>query len=396
MRPPPAALLALFLAAAPAAAQDISAEIGSAGLAATQSRLTALPAPSEADRFALGGIRFLRTIEATYQARYRTGMSDPTGMIPFLRLDQGTAPDATFAPGDVAALFTDAAAGMAAAREPLIGLASGPEFALTIRLGDLWFDVNADAARTPDEDVMALLGPALLGWRWFDRDPATPAPTITFDRADAAWLSAYTHLLEGLSNILLAYDPTDALSRATAARDGMAALAPRPMDEFATFTPAIDAIWVMLTALDQEPDAARLSAARTHFLSMITDNRTFWTAVETESDNTAEWLPNDNQTSALGLTLPPGTGTTWLAVLADGEALLNGDKLIPYWRLGDGAGVNLSRMFTEPAPVDVKDWIQGTGALPYLEQGETITPENWQQFQAMMGGDAMLLSLWLN
>jgi hypothetical protein len=396
MRPLPAALLALFLAAAPAAAQDISAEIGSAGLAATQSRLTALPAPSEADRFALGGIRFLRAIEATYQARYRTGMSDPTGMIPFLRLDQGTAPDATFAPGDVAALFTDAAAGMAAAREPLIGLATGPEFALTIRLGDLWFDVNADAARTPDEDVIALLGPALLGWRWFDRDPATPAPTITFDRADAAWLSAYTHLLEGLSNILLAYDPTDALSRATAARDGMAALAPRPMDEFATFTPAIDAIWVMLDALDQEPDAARLSAARTHFLSMITDNRTFWTAVETESDNTAEWLPNDNQTSALGLTLPPGTGTTWLAVLADGEALLNGDKLIPYWRLGDGAGVNLSRMFTEPAPVDVKDWIQGTGALPYLEQGETITPENWQQFQAMMGGDAMLLSLWLN
>ncbi len=397
MRPLPGPALALLLlAAAPAAGQDISAEIAGAGLAATESRLAALPTPSEADRFALGGIRFLRAVEATYQARYRTGMSDPTGTIPFLRLDQGMAPDATFAPGDVAALFTQAATGMATAREPLTGLSTGPEFALTIRLSDLWFDVNADAARTPDEDLMALLGPSLLGWRWFDRDPATPAPTITFDRADAAWLSAYTHLLEGLSEVILAYDPTDALTRAAAARDGMRAISPPYAEEFFVITPFVDALWVMLDALDQQPDAARLSKAQAHFLSMVAENRAFWAAVESESDNTAEWLPNDRQTSALGLTLPSGTGTTWLAVLADGEALLKGEKLIPYWRLGDGAGVNLSRMFTDPAPIDVKDWIQGTGALPYLEKGDTVSPESWRQFEAMMGGDAMLMSLWLN
>jgi len=393
---PGPALALLLLAAAPAAAQNISAEIAGTGLAATEARLAALPAPTEADRFALGGIRFLRAVEATFQTRYRTGMSDPTGTIPFLRLDQGAAPDASFAPDDVAALFTAAATGMATAREPLADLATGPEFALTIRLGDLWFDVNADATRTPDEDLMALLGPSLLGWRWFDRDPATPAPTITFDRADAAWLSAYTHLLEGLSEVILAYDPTDALTRAATARDGMRAISPPYAEEFFVITPFVDAVWVMLDALDQQPDAARLSKAQAHFLSMVADNRSFWAAVESETDNTAEWLPNDRQTSALGLTLPPGTGATWLSVLADGEALLKGEKLIPYWRLGDGAGVNLARMFTDPAPIDVKDWIQGTGALPYLEKGDTITPESWRQFEAMMGGDAMLMSLWLN
>jgi len=393
---PAPALALLLLAAAPAAAQDISTEIASTGLTATEQRLTALPSPSEADRFALGGVRFLRAVEATFQARYRTGMTDPTGTIPFLRLDQGAAPDAAFAPGDVAALFAQAATDMAAAREPLTNLATGPEFALTIRLADLWFDVNADATRTPDEDLMQLLGPSLLGWRWFDRDPATPAPIITFDRADAAWLSAYTHLLEGVSEVILAYDPTDALTRAATARDGMRAISPPYAEEFFVITPFVDAIWVMLDALDQQPDAARLSKAQAHFLSMVGDNRSFWAAVETESDNTAEWLPNDRQTSALGLTLPPGTGATWLSVLADGEALLKGDKLIPYWRLGDGAGVNLARLFTDPAPIDVKDWIQGTGALPYLEKGDTITPENWRQFEAMMAGDAMLMSLWLN
>ena len=389
-------LSVLLLSPLPALAQDLSAEIGSRGLAATETRLAALPAPSEADRFALGGLRFLRALETTFQTRYRTGMDDPTGMIPLIRLNQGIAPDARFAPADVAALFARATADMAAARAPLADLATGPEFSVEIRLADLWFDVNADGTRSPDEDLMPLLGPSLMGFRWFDRDPAAPAPVIRFDRADAAWLSAYTHLLEGVANIVLAYDPTDALTRAAAARDGMAALSPPAFSEFDMFSPALDAVWVILEALEKDPDAARLTAAREHFLSMVAENRAFWAAVEGETDDDAEWLPNARQTSALGLTLPPETAATWLAVLADGEALLKGEKLIPYWRLGEGAGVNLGRMFTDPAPIDVKDWIQGTGALPYLEQGDTVSAESWSRFEGMMGGDAMLMAVWLN
>lgn len=396
MRALPGSALALLLLATPVAAQDLSAEIGSTGLAATVTRLETLSSPAEADRFALGGLRFLRALETTFQTRYRTGMDDPTGLVPLIRLNQGTAPVATFAPGDVAALFAQAATDMAAARAPLADLATGPEFSVEIRLADLWFDVNADGTRSPDEDLMQLLGPSLLGWRWFDRDPATPAPTIRFDRADAAWLSAYTHLLEGVANVVLAYDPTEALSRADQARETMRAISPPYAEEVFAIRPAVDAVWVILEALDQQPDAARLTQARDHFLSMIVENRSFWTAVETESDDNAEWLPNARQTSALGLTIPPETKDTWLAVLADGEALLNGTKLIPYWRLGDGAGVNLARMFTDPAPIDVKDWIQGTGALPYLEQGAPVTAENWSRFEAMMGGNAMLMSVWLN
>ena len=389
-------LTALFLAPLPAAAQDLSSEVATNGLAATVARLEAIAAPSEADRFALGGLRFLRAVETTYQTRYRTGMDDPSGMIPLIRLNQGTAPDASFQPGDVAALFGQVAQDMETARAPLTDLATGPEFTVEIRLADLWFDVNADGTRTPDEDLMQLLGPTLMGWRWFDRDPAAPAPVIRFDRADAAWLSAYTHLLEGLAKTLLAYDPTDALTRAAAAREAMQAISPPYAEEMFVIRPWVDALWVMLDALDQQPDAARLAQARDHFLLMIADNRAFWTAVETETDDNAEWLPNARQTSALGLALPPETGPTWLAVLADGEALLKGEKLIPYWRLGDGGGVNLSRMFSDPAPIDVKDWIQGSGALPYLEQGEIVSPENWRAFEGLMGGEAMLMSIWLN
>lgn len=389
-------LTALSLAPLPATAQDLSTEVATSGLAATVARLETLAAPTESDRFALAGLRFLRAIETTYQTRWRTGLDDPSGMIPLLRLEQGVSPTAASTPGDVAALFAQVAQDMASARAPLAGLATGPEFSVEIRLADLWFDVNADGTRTPDEDLMQLLGPTLMGWRWFDRDTAAPAPTIRFDRADAAWLSAYTHLLEGAAKTILAYDPTDALTRAATARAAMQAISPPYAEEFFVIRPWVDALWVMLDALDQQPDATRLMQARDHFLAMIADNRAFWTAVEAETDDDAEWLPNARQTSALGLTLPPETGATWLAVLADGEALLNGTKLIPYWRTGDGAGVNLARMFTDPAPIDVKDWIQGAGALPYLEQGETVSAESWARFEAMMGGDAMLMSVWLN
>ena len=389
-------LTALFLSPLPLAAQDLSAEVAANGLAATVARLETLAAPTESDRFAFAGLRFLRAVETTYQTRWRTGLDDPSGMIPLLRLEQGISPEAASTPGDVSALFAQVATDMAAARAPLAGLPTGPEFTVEIRLADLWFDVNADGTRTPDEDLMQLLGPTLMGWRWFDRDPAAPAPVIRFDRADAAWLSAYTHLLEGLAKTLLAYDPTDALTRAAAAREAMQAISPPYAEEMFVIRPWVDALWVMLDALDQQPDAARLTEARDHFLSMIADNRAFWTAVETETDDNAEWLPNARQTSALGLALSPETGVTWLAVLADGEALLKGEKLIPYWRLGDGGGVNLSRMFSDPAPIDVKDWIQGSGALPYLEQGEIVSPENWRAFEGLMGGEAMLMSIWLN
>ncbi len=142
----------------------------------------------------------------------------------------------------------------------------------------------------------------------------------------------------GVANIVLAYDPTDALTRAAATSDGIAALSPPAESEFTMFAPGLDAIWTILTALDQQPDAARLTAARDQFLSMVADNRSFWAAVAAETDNDAEWLPNDGQTSAFGLTLPPGTGATWLAVLTDGEALLKGEKLVPYWRTGDARG----------------------------------------------------------
>lgn len=392
--------LCLSLLAAPATAETISAEIGRAGLVATEARLAALPAPTADEAFALGGVRFLRAIETSFQIRWQNGMTDRTGMLPLLRLplEENMAPQ-PFDPAAIAAIFRAAEGHLDASLIALQAIDSAQDFGLEIDLGDLWFDVDADGARQTGEGLMEVAGPMILGPAWTDRPADLPAPVIRFDRADAAWLTAYAHLLSALSQAVLAYDPTEAVARVMGAVSDMQALAPLEGDLlFANPNPpqAVDILAILIATLDQQPDAARMATAHAHLLDVIAHNRRFWDLVEQETDNQAEWLPNDAQTSALGVSLPPGTGTRWRAVLDEGEAILQGRALIPYWRLAEGAGVNIQRVFLEPRPVDLAGWIQGWAALPYLEQGMLASGASVQAFSDMAEGQPMLLALWLN
>lgn len=393
-------LLPLLCLVAPLHAETLSAEIGGTGLAATETRLAALPAPKDADRFALGGVRFLGAVEAALQLRYAAGMTDRTGMLPFLRLPLEDNPSpAAFQPAMISDLFRTVDEKLAQARAPLAEIAEHSDLMLEINFADLWFDINANHTRDIGEDAMAVLGPMLLGWQWDSRDTATPAPVVKFDAADVAWLSAYTHLLQGVSDLVLAYDPTEPITRIIAAHDKMVSLggtAPSFLSDAQGGLDEVDLIAILIATLQQAPDAARMASAQQHFLSMIADNRRFWAEVAQETDNAAEWLPNDNQQSALGLTLPPSTGAVWLSVLDDAEALLKGSKLAPYWRQEGAAGVNIAKVFTDPRPADLAGWIQGWAAAPYLEQGQLVSDQNWSAFEQMMGGEAMMLSFYLN
>lgn len=391
----PLAFLALSLPAG--ADTSLSAEIGAKGIQPTIDRLSALPAPTDAERFALGGLLFLRATESALQGRWRVGMTDNLAVIPFLRLPvpENPAPQA-FDPALIATIFRDAAGDMDASRAALAAIPEGSDFGLDISLSDLWFDINGSATRDPGESLADVAGPLVMGWRWAERDPATTLPVIRFDAADVAWLSAYTQLLSGLSETVLAYDPTASITRVTEAQAKMRTVTGTvDADDFGLGA-AVDVAAVVIGALDQQPDAARLGRAHDHLLSMIADNRRFWTAVDRETDNDREWIPNDRQVSGLGLEFPKDLGATWQPVLADGEALLKGDLLVPYWRLGSTGGVNVGRMFTEPAPIDVAGWIQGWAALPYLESGRQISSANLSRFEALVMGESALFMALLN
>jgi hypothetical protein len=383
---------AFLLLALPVQAETLSQEIARTGLAATQSRLLTQSSPSDADRFALGGVSFLRAIEGTFQDRYAMGLTDRMGLLPLLRLPlQDNPAPAPFQPAAITTLFTHAAEGLTQAQAALTAIPATSDVALTIALDDLWFDVDSSGTRSAGEGLVEIVG---------SMGAAPAGVTVRFDAADAAWLAAYADLLAGICDVVRAYDPTEPISRILAARQSMqamGALIPDPVFGGGSGgVDVVDLIAMVLASLNQQPDRALMAEAQGHLLAMVAQNREFWARVAKETDNDHEWLPNDAQTSALGIEVPKGTGAAWLEVLADMEAALKGDKLIPYWRVDGAVGVNLNKVFADPRPVDLAGWVQGWAAVPYLEKGPLVSTDKLNAFDMLVNGQAPLFAIYLN
>ena len=404
----PVLLFCLPASAETLSADTLSAEIGQKGLAQVEARLAALPGRTEAETFALGGVQFLRAVEISFQDRWSAGLTDRSAMLPLLRMPLPPNPAAkAFDPASVVGIFIHTGDKLAQAKATLAALPDSADFGVEIALSDLWFDVNANAVRDPFEGIADIIGTAALGGGTEPAaDGTTPPqnlPTVRFDIADAAWLAAYSDLLNGFCDMVRAYDPTEPLTRIIAARDKMLSLGPAYPDfifgDMGNGPEALDGfdlIAVILATLNQQPDKSRMASARAHLLATVAENRVFWNRVAAETDDAQEWLPNEHQHSAIGIDLPPGTQASWLAVLSDVEDVLNGKKLLPFWRVGPPAGINLAKVFTDPAPIDVAGWVQGWAALPYLEKGTLTDPANTDAFDRLVEGQSMLFSLYLN
>jgi hypothetical protein len=394
--------LPFLVLALPAAAQtNYSALIGDQGLAGARAALTSIAEPTASDRFALGGVLFLGAIERGLQTRWQAGLSDGLAMMsdfPLLRLPipENPAPE-PFDPATVETLFSTMSDDLSGAIDALDPITDTDAVAVTINTADLWFDINMNAMRDPGEDWSDVVGLALGG----GFGPELPDLTIRFDTADAAWLSAYAHLLSSISTAVLALSPTETIANVIAARDAMETLSPNftnPLSEYwlSDADKIADLAAIFIGAIEQRPDPALTAALRDHLLAMVADNRTVWRRVALEQDNDAEWIPNKRQTSVLPIVFPADTGARWLAVLSDAEAMLNGDLLIPHWRLAPDAGINLARLLADPPELDIIGIIQGQTLVPYMEQGRRIDARNLMMFDQLVAGDAGLFMVILN
>lgn len=384
-----ATALALSVTAAQAkTATPVSDMIGADGLAKTERHLAAIESPSADDRFALGGVHFLRAIEKSLQARYSVAAAQLFG-VPILRLPVPPNPNPEpFHASLIADVFKTALddfANVEAALKPIDG-----DVGVSIDLNALWFDINDNGIKDAGEAVFETAG-ATLGARPSSDDPLI----VRFDTADVAWLRAYAHLLSGVSEVVLALDPTDAIEtvQATAAKLGNAE---NSMLHDPDVVPLVDQGATILLALRQQPDENRTRAALAHFEAMTEQNMIFWQRVGEETDNTAEWIPNPQQTSAFGTKVSAEVADAWQAILQEGQAVLDGELLIPYWRSKDGYGINIRKVFEEPTPMDPVLWLQGAGALPYLQKGKVANSTTQMRFFMMLGGDAPLYAMWFN
>jgi len=392
--------LCLVVFATSAQAQNTS-PFARQGLAQTEQQLAGLQAPTADDLFALGAVRFLRAIEKTLQFRWQHNAVLESIDLPVLRLPIEANPDAQpFYPGLITDLFTTLLTDLESSRAALSAVPDGEDVALEIDLAELWFDVNINGRRDTGEGVLEVGAATLMPRANFDQTGEANANSLVrFDTADMAWLTAYSHLLSGVGELVIAFDPTEAIATVMNAKAEMIELRGDFPVEFnfnTQFGDQVDQFALIYGAINQQPDASRTRAAHAHFLSMIAENKLFWAGIARESDNVNEWIPNPRQTAALGFEIPPGTGDAWQAILAEGESLLKGELLIPFWRIEPAGGVNLKRLFQDPPPVDIVSWIQGAGLLPYLERGPTITSQNIEVFERMVAGDTLLFALLFN
>ena len=387
-----------FSASTALADMNFSAMIGNDGLSQTEANLAAQPSLSPSDQFALGGVRFLTAVERALQLRYSVGM-DPDyaemSGLPFLRLPIAENPNPEpFHPAVIEELFIAALADLDGALSALDTITITGDVAVTIKTQDLWFHINANGTRESGEGLFEVAGGDLTGNQMNGAD----APIVRFDTADAAWLSAYAHLLSGLSEAILAVDPTEAISRVLASGPAMDAFRGTRYNGFFTGDDAkwLDMATMFIHAIEGQPDVTRSRQAHAHFTDMIADNQVFWARVAHETDNKREWIPNAAQTSALPLPFPPETAERWSAVLGEIEAILQGDLLIPHWRVGQNAGLNLYELMQNPPEIDIIGIIQGETVLPYVERGQRADGQSIQAFQRLLGGDAAFYALILN
>ncbi len=354
---------------------------------------------------ATGLLEFAAAVERMGQAWYRHGLlgnRTVTSMVPFLRLpvDPNPAPEPISheQARDVLVRFVDDLA-RADATLSRVGAA---EVKLPLRLGGAHFDYNADGVVGPSESLRHLLeriNPAARS-----TNTADTAMLTMFDTGDVYWLRGYTRLLSALLEWWLAHD-TEKLFAHTAHLFFANPVTPYPFlpvygerlgrgSQFPIFADAITVVHLLNFPL-REP--ARSQAARSHLLQTVALSRAAWAAWLAETDDDREWIPNPRQTGILpGMRVTEDMIPAWMDFLDEVEALLNGERLLPFWRGSEPMGVNLERFLMAPQPFDLVLWIQGTAALPYLERGELTDPDFWGRLWEVFDGRFLGFALWFN
>lgn len=406
-------------------------------------------------RAALGVAQFLGTVEDLVRAFHRHGLyngSDgfgPTSMagLPFLRLP--VPPNPSPEPVSYQALrqvLRDFSDGLAAAEQSLAAVGDGP-VALELDLEQIRLDLDGNGTSAEGESLMgifrAVAGPVRPG-------AGDGTLVVDFDTADAVWLRAYTHLLMGMADFLLAHDweaaylasfeglfmqsftpkspLNDVLRNANARIAELTAQMPRrpqcqiwqdgKIDEACQKQhrefeahPLVVEMWGLRAASEYssiadilafvhllrwpvaEPDRAASSLG--HLEQMVALSRENMHLIMAETDNGREWIPNPNQTGVFR-TLPIDQARIdgWHAFLDQLESVLKGESLLPHWRFA--RGFNLRRMFLEPQTLDAVMLGHGYAVMPYLEDGPIADSGTWTQAIDVFGGDFFSYFLWIN
>ena len=408
-------LLALALAAGPSPAAAPLAEKYlldgklADGAKALQARLKEAPDDDQA-RFGLGVVQFLQTFEHLGGSLYKYGLRTEKA---FLRpppqvkefLPQNPSPETlTYeALRQVIQTFVD---DLVRAEATLAGV-KDPAVKLPLHVGRIKIDPFGRGKPVSAAFVFSQADGAPA-----DMAKAAESFVVGFDRGDVCWLRGYCHFLAAWGELLLAVDGQHAFEC------GAHLLFERPQTPHAFLlegrrafdegalrdVPLMSDVVSFIHQLTRLPvkEPARTKAALAHLEATVANGKEMWKHILAETDDDNEWVPNPKQTGVLGVKVTQPMVDAWLETLDEAEQVLKGKKLLPFWRgKPGGRGVNLRRVFTEPRAFDPVEWVQGTAATPYLEEGaltKLADPAMGRRLSEAFGGPFNVLGygIWFN
>lgn len=349
-------------------------------------------------RFALGTIQALRAFEGLVQGFYRYGL-DPEWRtsLPMLRLPIPENPKPTpLTNADFRQLVSDFAAKLAEAEKTLAPIKSA-EVKLPLAIGTYRVDIDGDGAAGESESFWGIFG-MTIGAPIGEED--VKEFVIAFDAGDVNWLRGYCHLLQAFCEVYLAHDTQDMHDHAAQfffpAAEVKYPVTLTPPGDWWNAIADIVAFVHLIRLPVSEPE--RMQAAHAHLLEVIAQSRLSWAAIAAETDDDREWIPSAKQENVAipGARVSGRMVEGWHEALDEAELILQGKKLIPYWRVGDNRDLNLKRVFFEPREFDLVLWVQGSAAVPYLEDGPSTSAEKWRQLQRLFNGQLGLFAIWFN
>jgi hypothetical protein len=388
------------------------------GAAAMQAAVDADPTDG-VSQFGLGVTQFFQAIESLGRSQYRFGLlGNRRRAIPFMRLP---IPE-NEKPEQISYVLTrsmiqDLVSGLDKA-EKTLSRVKPSDLKLPLKIGQIRLDLNGDGVGTDEESVWSMLNALGSGGRPADTDAAVNQLVIAFDDGDVLWLRGYCHVMSALGEIVLAYDWKDQFERTAhlfypsvqSPYDFLQAEGAGPFNGFNSQN-ILDVIALIHTVNYECVEPERMKVALSHLESVIRLSRESWKLINAETDNDREWLPNPRQTAAIGdLRVSQQNLLGWQAFLDEADAILQGKKLLPFWRGIEGGamffdgdfpehpelGVNVRKVFLEPARLDLVLWLQGTGLQPFLEKGERTDAGAWRRIMNAFDGNFFLFMVWFN
>ncbi len=363
-------------------------------------------------RFQLGVLQVIRSVERLGQSLHRYGAKGKqslliglmggnigAGGVPILRMPVPPNPEPEKIDYRQArGILKRFAAGLEKA-EATLSLVDDPDVKLPLHFGMIRLDLNRDGIAEENEKLWRIYARIFRRNRNVTRERAEDF-TVSFDKADVHWLRGYCHLLMAVCDVGLAYDWSEPFectghmffsnveSPYSISRSSSGGFVGPILDEIAMLH--------LIRLPLEEPQ--RLESALRHLQTMIQQSRMTWKAVLAEDDNEREWIPGPHQTGVIpGIRVTREMVEAWHEFLDEAEALLAGQKLIPFWRSdAEGLGVNLQRVFTEPREFDLILWAHGSAAAPYLEKGQLTSAVTWERLQRVFGGQFIGFAVWFN